>query len=175
MDTNFHRSENCVTSVLHSFAYSLDYLREQLADVTDADRVAQPGGIANHPAWIIGHLTFSCQLLAAEIGVEPWLPGSWAARYGTGSVPQADAGAYESKDKLLAHLNAAQARISAAVASLDPGRLDQPLPDPVYREVFPTVCHAITQVLVAHTSFHVGQISAWRAAMGLPRMMRGFE
>ena len=50
--------------VLHSFAYTLDYLREQVADVPEADMVAQPHGITNHPAWVIGHLTCATQMLA---------------------------------------------------------------------------------------------------------------
>ncbi len=36
--------------VLHSFAYSLDFLREQVADINDTDMVKQPSGIVNHPA-----------------------------------------------------------------------------------------------------------------------------
>jgi hypothetical protein len=34
--------------VLHSFAYRLDFLREQVADVPPDDMVAQPDGIMNH-------------------------------------------------------------------------------------------------------------------------------
>ena len=71
--------------VLHSFAYGLDYLREQVADVRDADMVAQPNGIINHPAWVIGHLTHACQRLGGVIGVSEWLPGDWAKRSVTAS------------------------------------------------------------------------------------------
>ncbi len=49
--------------VLHSFVYCLDFLREQVADVAAADMVAQPNGIMNHPAWVIGHLTYTCQIV----------------------------------------------------------------------------------------------------------------
>ena len=72
--------------VLHSFGYALDYLRELVADVSPADRVAQPGGIVNHPAWVIGHLTHSCELLCGVIGLPPWLPETWAKRFGTGWI-----------------------------------------------------------------------------------------
>ena len=161
--------------VLHSFAYALDFLREQVADVGAAEMVGQPNGIANHPAWVIGHLTHSCQMLGGVIGVAEWLPGDWAKRYGTGSVPVADAGAYEAKDEARAILRDAQSRITRAVERLDDARLAQPFPDPSYREVFPTVRHALTQVLVGHTANHVGQLIVWRRAMGLPRMGRSFE
>jgi hypothetical protein len=164
-----------VQPILHSFAYGLDYLRDQVADVSDQDMVVQPPGIANHPAWVIGHLTFTCQMLGGVIGVEAWLPGEWAERFGTGSAPVADVGRYESKDRALAMLRDAQERITLAVTKLDDARLNEPFPDPSNRDVFPTIRHALTQVLVGHTAMHVGQLTVWRKAMGLPPMRRSFE
>ena len=64
-------------AVVHSFGYCLDYLRDQVKDVADVDMVAQPNGIVNHPAWVIGHLTHACQLLGGAIGLSPWLPRDW--------------------------------------------------------------------------------------------------
>lgn len=160
---------------LHSFAYALDFLREQVADVPPADMVAQPHGIRNHPAWAIGHLTHSCEQLAGVIGVPAWLPEAWAALFGTGSIPAADARRYEPKDEALAILRDAQSRITRAVAELEDDRLDAPFPDEAYRAVFPTVRHALTQVLVGHTAHHVGQLTVWRRAMGLPPLGRSFE
>ena len=161
--------------VLHSFAYGLDFLRELVADVAPSDMVAQPNGIANHPAWVVGHLTHSCELLGGVVGLPAWLPAGRAERFGTGSVPVADAGRYEPKDDALAILRDAQTRITGAVDRLDDARLDHPFPDPSYLPVFPTVRHALTQVLVGHTANHVGQLVVWRRAMGLPRMRRSFE
>ena len=161
--------------VLHSFAYCLEYLREQVADVAAPDMVAQPNGIMNHPAWVIGHLTHACQLLGVVIGLSPWLPNDWAKRFGTGSVPVADASLYETKKSLLAILGDARVRITKAVEGLDDSRLDEPFPDESYRDVFPTISHALTQVLVGHTANHIGQLSVWRTAMGLPPMGRSFE
>lgn len=161
--------------VLHSFAYGLDFLREQVADVDDINMIAQPNGILNHPAWVIGHLTYVCQLLGSTVGVSGWLPNDWAKRFGTGSAPVADASAYESKDKALAILEDAQSRITIAVEGLHDAQLDAAFPDPSYAPVFPSIRHALTQVLVGHTSYHVGQLAMWRKAMGLPRMDRSFE
>jgi hypothetical protein len=161
--------------VLHSFAYGLDFLREQVADVATADMVAQPSGITNHPAWVIGHLTQVCQNLGGVIGVPPWLPEEWAMRYGTGSVPVADAGVYQMRDDALAMLRDAQSRITRAVEQLEESRLDEPFPDQSYREVFPSIRHFLTQVLVGHSAYHIGQVGAWRRAMGLSPAARGFE
>ena len=161
--------------LLHSFAYTCDYLREQVADVSAAAMVAQPGGVVNHPAWVVGHLAVTCQMLGEVAGVRPWLPEEWGRRFGTGSVPVADAAAYPAKEELLATLADAQARLTRAVEELDDAQLDAPFPDPAYRDVFPTVRHALTQVMVGHAAFHVGQVAVWRKAMGLPPMRRSFE
>ena len=162
-------------TILHSFAYALDYLREQVADVSPADMVTIPNGVANHPAWVIGHLTHTCQMIGGVVGLGEWLPRDWAKRFGTDSTPISDANAYEIKNHALAMLTDAQGRVMRAVAEVTDAQLDQPFPDPAFRDVFPTVRHALTQVLVGHTSMHVGQITVWRRAMGLAKMRRSFE
>src|SRR5690606_32515600 len=63
--------------ILHSFAYSLGYLREQIADVSDGQLTAQPDGVPNHAAWTIGHLVFIAQEIGGVIGIEPWLGDEW--------------------------------------------------------------------------------------------------
>ena len=119
--------------VLHSFRYANDFLREQVANVSERDLVALPPGLSNHPAWVVGHLTHSCELLGGVIGVKPWLPASYEKLFGAGSLPVADAQVYGPREAVL------------------------------------------TQVLVGHTSHHVGQVGVWRKAMRLPPMRRGFE
>ena len=109
------------------------------------------------------------------IGVAPWLPDDFAQKYGTGSVPVSREGAYGSKARALTTLTDARDRITRAVERLAADQLERTFPDESLREVFPTVRHALVQVLVGHTSMHVGQITVWRRAMGLPPMKRSFE
>ena len=138
-----------MTPILHSFTYGFDFLSEQVADVATADMVAQPAGVVNHPAWTIGHLIQICQDLCGVIGEPPWLPEGWTERFGTGSVPVADASVYETKDDLLAMLRDAQSRVTRAVERLPEPRLDEPFPDETFRDVFPSIRHFLTQVLAA--------------------------
>ncbi len=49
----------------------------------------------NHPAWVVGHLTFVCQLLGSVVGLPAWLPEDWAGRFGPGSKLAADIGLAE--------------------------------------------------------------------------------
>lgn len=161
-------------TVLQSFSYCLDYLGDQVADLTDVEMVAQPEGFLNHPAWVVGHLTCSCLALGGEIGLAPWLPKTWAKRFGTGSKPLSDVSAYESKSESLEILRDAQSRVTLAIQGLTPDQLDQPLACDHYDDVLPTVRHAVVQMLVAHTANHVGQLTMWRRAMGLPGIKRHF-
>lgn len=179
-----YKSESYMEPILHSFVYSLDYLREQIADVPEELMTAQPGGVTNHPAWTIGHLVFIAQEIGAVIGLKPWLNEEWSAQFGPGSKPgkslagtQASTSGRSvmSKAALLSALDAAQAKLAAAVSALTDEQLDTPFPDPSYTDVFPSVRHALTQVLLGHTAFHVGQVSVWRRAMGLATMQRSYE
>lgn len=164
-----------MSPALHSFAYSLDFLREQVADVAPDSMAAHSGAAVNHPMWVIGHLVATCEQLSLALGAAAWLPTDWHARYGTGSTPVADASRYESKPHALDALRDAQSRITATVQRLNDEQLDQPFPDESLLPVFPTLRHAVLHVLVAHTAYHVAQVAAWRKAMNLPRLQRVYE
>ena len=161
--------------IVHSFTYSLNYLREMIADVPEELMTAQPNGIANHPAWTIGHLVFISQEIGGVIGIAPWLSADWAQQFGPGSSVHRRYQDARSKSDLLAALGTARAKLISAVTELSDAQLDAPFPDPTYADVFPTVRHALTQVLLGHTAFHIGQISVWRQAMNLPPMARSYE
>lgn len=168
--------------ILHSFAYSLDYLREMLADVPDELMTDQPDGVTNHPGWTIGHLVLISQEIGSVIGVEPWLSKDWTKQFGSGSIsvpkPAREQGRNRdraSKSGLLAALDEAQSKLTTAVTALTNNKLDAPFPDPAYADVFPSVRHALIQVLLGHTAFHIGQLSVWRRAMNLPPMRRSYE
>jgi uncharacterized damage-inducible protein DinB len=155
-----------VDEVLNSYSLTLGYLRRLVDDVPDAELARQPNGMVNHPAWVIGHLTHSCEAIAGELGLQPWLPENWNRQYGTGSVPTADRSAYPTKAELLAMLSDAQARVSEQLVSLGETGMEAPLPDERYRTMFPTVGHAVVHILIGHAAVHVGQVSAWRRATG---------
>lgn len=161
--------------ILHSFSYSLGYLSDQIAELDDDKIVRQPAGVPNHPAWTIGHLVFIAQAIGEVAGIQPWLDEEWVRLFGPGSTPTSDSGAYPAKVDLLAALDDAEKRLSGAIQSLSDAALEKAFPDPAYADVFPTVRHALMQVLVGHTSFHVGQIAVWRRAMSLPPLSRSFE
>lgn len=163
-----------IDEVVRSHSLVLGFLHRLLADVPDDWFARQPPGAVNHPAWVIGHLTSSCQAIGGEIGLPPWLDDDWQTRFGTGSTPTDRRHEYPTKAELLATLDDARQRVAARLRRLGESALGQPLPDERYREIFPTLGHAVLHILAAHSAVHVGQLTVWRRAVGLPPMADPF-
>jgi len=156
-----------IPELVGSFDRSLLFMRGLIADLSDEEMVLQPPGAPNHAAWTLGHVIQSCQAIAGELGVGPWLPDDWEARFGYGSSPGAASPDF-SKAALLASLADGSSRLRAILLATDESRLRDPLPDEKAREILPTLGDALLQVVSAHTAFHAGQLAAWRRAIGRP-------
>jgi hypothetical protein len=163
-----------IPEILNSFALTLDFLRAMVQDVEEAKMTAQPSGVVNHPAWVIGHLAYSCQAMAGELGLAPWLPPWWSSRFGTGSTPVDDRTAYPAKDELLTALDEGQRRIVAVLSAKSEAEFAGLLPDLRHRERFPTLGHAIVHILGSHAAIHVGQVTVWRRVMKMARLKEPF-
>ena len=163
-----------VDEVIRSFTRTLDFLRRMLADVPETMMTVQPCGAVNHPAWVVGHLTYSCQAIGGELGLEPWLPVNWEQQFGTGSAPVERRDAYPNKPELLAALADAERRITQRIHELGEADLVKPLPDIRCRDEFPTVGHAVLHILTSHAAVHVGQVTVWRRVVGLEPLKEPF-
>jgi hypothetical protein len=155
-----------IPEIIHSYARALEFLRRLVADVPDELFTAQRNVVLNHPAWVIGHLIQSAQAIGGEIGLAEWLPDTWGQRFGSGSTPVSEREAYPSKETLLEMLAEAERRITTRLTEIGQGALAEPLPDERYREVFPTIGHAVLHILTSHASIHIGQLTVWRRVTG---------
>ena len=155
-----------VPELVGCFERTVAYLRESVADLCDEEFVLQPPGVPNHAAWTLGHVIHSCEAMAGELGVEPWLPRDWESRFGYGSSPAAVTAQHPTKAALLAALAEASQRLCTALRAVDEAALREPLPDETVRAMLPTKGDAILQVVAAHTAYHAGQLAVWRRAIG---------
>lgn len=153
-----------IAEALSSYELHLKFLRRMVSDLDEEQMVCQPKNLPNHAAWTIGHLVHSCEQIAGEVGLSPWLPEDWGKRFGTGSTPVDDRAAYPDREALLRALEDGKDRLSRALEVSD---LGQPLPDVRYRDRFPTVGHAVIHIRCGHTALHLGQLTVWRRVMGL--------
>ena len=143
--------------------------QELVADLSDEQMVGQPvAGIAmNHPAWVLSHLSAYAPVLAGILRGEP-VEDPISHKYGRGSQPLRDASEYLPKNELISSFAAAYDDAAIAFADATTDRLSQPTPIERWRERFPTIAFLPGQFLVKHNAYHLGQLSAWRRASGLP-------
>ena len=156
---------------LATFRFLIGYGQTLVADVTDEEMVAQPTPGMNHPAWVLGHLCVAFDRHAEYAGAERQL-AQWDVQFGMGTEPKAERSAYLGKDGLVAAFVGSAERYASAVASVaaaDPDVLSTPTEGPLAGP-FPTTADFLTFSLTGHTSIHLGQLSAWRKAMGRPAM-----
>jgi hypothetical protein len=155
-----------IPELVASFDRSLAFMRGLIADLSDEEMVLQPPGAANHAAWTLGHVIHSCQAIAGELGVAPWLPDDRSVGYGS-SPTAAAASPGSGKAALLARCRTRRTGCERLCCT-DESRLKDPLPDENTRKILPTLGDALLQVVSAHTAFHAGQLAAWRRAIGRP-------
>ena len=150
------------------FVYGMNLKRagRLVDDLTEEQMVAQPSGVINHPAWTLGHLGATSDALAGMLGLPSTFPDAWREACRMGSIPSGEAADYPGKAELLEQLRAQHQRVAEAVAAVDGERLQQPTP-PRLRERFPTIGDFATALMTMHEGHHLGQLAAWRRALGL--------
>ena len=150
------------------FVYGMNLKRAELLvdDLTDEQMVAQPSGVINHPAWTLGHLGVTSDALAGMLGLPSTFPDKWKEACRMGSIPSGNAADFPGKAELLEQLRKQHERVSRAMDTVDAERLRQPMPPPRGTR-FPTVGDFATALMTMHEGHHLGQVAAWRRAMGL--------
>ena len=153
--------------VTYLYGFNLRFAEMLVKDLSPEQMAAQPGGVINHPAWSLGHLVVSADGLGQLLGLESSLPNGWSETFKTGGEPSGDATDYPSKEEILGALEEQHARNTEAVKTLDASRFAEPHPDEGRRKYFPTLGDQVVFMMTSHEMDHLGQIAAWRRAMGL--------
>lgn len=143
-------------------------------------RFARPGGVevqSNHPAWIMGHLALYPQRVLLALGLplgDSAMPSGYEPLFKNGSECRDDAAGslYPPMAELSAAFFRSYKAAIAAVASAADEAFAKPNPaEGRLRELFPTIGAAVAFYLSGHAQLHLGQLSAWRRAMGLGAAM----
>jgi hypothetical protein len=158
--------------ILPNYNFALDYARKLVADIPDERMCDQPvpGQVMNHPAFLLGHLAWAKDNALRWLGAQPALAAEWVELFSMGAQPLPDRSRYPSKDLLISTLQEAHARLRDAVAAATPQALAQPAPERM-RSRFPTLGNVMLALMTSHFAGHLGQISAWRRASGLPSVL----
>ena len=153
--------------IVYVYEFNLMYAESLVKDLSAEQMVQQPNGVINHPAWSLGHLVVSANSLGTLLGLESNLADGWDKTFATGGEPASDLSAYPSKDEILSALKSQHERNSEAFKNADAESMATPHPNENTRKYFPTIGDMVTFMMAAHEMDHIGQIAAWRRAMGL--------
>jgi hypothetical protein len=153
--------------VLHVYSMNLGFARRLVSDLSDDHMCAQPHGVVNHPAWSLGHLVVASDHLGTLLGLSSEIPAGWSERFKTGGTTSPDKSLFPGKGEILRVLEQQHARLAQALSDADPAFLARPHPNEKRRGHFPTVGDFAIFLMTAHEMDHLGQIAAWRRAMGL--------
>ena len=156
-----------VQHLLFTYGFNFNVVKRLVGDLTPEQMCQQPHGVVNHPAWSLGHLASASAGVLKALGHDASLPEAWGEVFKTGGIPSGDPSAFPSKDELLSTLESLHEQVATAVAAVDPATLAAPHPHEGTRKYFPTVGDMVVFLMTAHEMDHLGQLAAWRRAMGL--------
>jgi len=159
-----------LSPLLHAWNLNLGYAKRLVAEIPDDQMAFQPAAHMNHPAWVLGHLACTADMLGAMIGVKPVCPPPWIGLFDWNSEPFSDASRYPSKAVLLKALEDAHAAVAAALPSVPETRWIEHTPIEEVRGFLPTLGDCFVFVMAAHENMHLGQLSAWRRVQGMGRV-----
>lgn len=154
--------------ILHTFGLNLMVAEMLVQDLTAEQMTQQPHGLINHPAWNLGHLVSTTHEVCKLVRVESSLPDGWAEKF---KKPNPDPAQNPSKDELLTEFRACHVRMSEALPKIAPETMSEAHPDEGIRKYFPTIGDHVIYMMTAHEMDHLGQVAAWRRAMGLKPAM----
>ena len=154
--------------ILGIYAHTLEQVERVCDGIPDARLAEIPHEGSHHAAWVIGHLAIASDMAGKFLGVEAGVPEAWGGWCMPGTGAQDDRDQYPSKDELLETLKKAHAVVAPAFEGASDELLASEMPNEEYREFFPTIGMLAVYMLAHHESYHLGQLSTWRRAIGMP-------
>ena len=165
-------SMNALTAAIRiTWRRNAEYGLRLVGDLSPGQWIEQPigGRVMNHPAWVVAHLT-----LYAEIAVRLCLAEKFddpaEHPHGQKSEPLAILEAYPKPQLAIETWRSLHESGAAALLAATDAITSAPNPLERWRAVHPTVGDMLVTLMVKHESAHLGQLSAWRRAMGLARV-----
>lgn len=153
--------------VVNAGKIMLGLVEKQIAGTTAEQLVSQPGGVKNHPLWSLGHIAVTLNGIVTWLGGQSMIDNEkWQKLFGGGTQPTTNANDYPSPAELMKTVNELYAKASEMYLSASSEVLRSPNPRAQMMPMCPTLGSFIVFLLGAHMAEHIGQISAWRRAMG---------
>ncbi len=149
-------------------AFLLQQYDRLLAGLGDAHRglAARPGG--KTAGWLLGHLVITGDFARRLCGEPPLAPKEWRAQFAPGTAPSPDPAAYPPMAELVATFRAVYADLVRRAGALPSEVAGAENPFEPTRGAFPTAGDFVAYLASGHLAYHLGQLSGWREAAGMP-------
>ncbi len=162
-----------INLIFRQLDFNLNYAKTLVEDLNEVQMTFMPSdGFENFPAFTLGHLVTGSALMVEDLGGEFMIPEGWSElflRNGPGDprLPNPDAKVYPSKEKLLDELKNQHEKIKVMLKL----QIEEKFSGKIkwrFQEYFPTLIDLTLFMCVNHEAMHLGQLAAWRRALGLP-------
>ena len=163
--------QNTTTTISASLAPPTRFMTQlagMLVNDIDADKFADSlGTTINHPAFILGHLSYYAGMAMQLLGGDMELSDEDTELYQHGAECKSDPALYPSKDAAIAAFNERINTVADFIETCDEAAFAKSSAETPFFEKMPTMGAVATFMLVGHVPFHLGQISAWRRIAGM--------
>ena len=159
-----------IDGLLFGWRKNLDYGQRLVADLSDAQWIAQPSGLdrpANHAAWALSHLNAYLPVISAIVAGES-IDDPKEHRFGMLSHPESDRSVYLPAAELVEEFVNGHEKVIGQLESCGDDVLSTPVSLARWSEIMPTAAIALPYLMLSHENTHLGQVSAWRRALNLP-------
>lgn len=160
-----------IPEIINQLNFNRTYAKQLIADVPQEKMNIKPSaGLDNHPAFTIGHLvTAYANLMNNLTGEFILAPGFKEVflRNGPGdpTLPDEDVTVYPDKESLLKELDSQHERLVMHLRNISQEKLNEKFEWRLAAH-FPTYGDRIMFLCANHYAMHLGQLAAWRRAMG---------
>lgn len=148
--------------------FLLSEMQEIVAGLTDEHRAVQLRPEGKTAGWLLGHLAVTGDYGRRLCGQTPLCPKEWRALFNPGTRPSTDANAYPSMETLRRVAQAVYSDLCDAAQAVDATTLAVENPYAPARKDMPTADTFVRYLMTGHLAYHLGQLSEWRMAAGLP-------
>jgi hypothetical protein len=164
-------SELFKNAILMTWRRDIAYALRLVGDLSDEQLIAQPvpGRVMNHPAWTVAHLTLYNDVIAKMLRRVAF-DDPKEHPFGMKSSPQSDAKVYGPGVQLIDAYKRSHDEAERALVECDVNVFAEAVPLERWRALHPRIADMTVMLMVKHESMHLGQLSAWRRAMGLGRV-----
>ena len=162
-----------IQSIIRQYDFNLAFAKKLVEDLTNEQMTAKPyPGFENHPAFTLGHLVTGTVNLIEDLGGKADIPDGWNElflRKGPGDprLPSDQTELYPAKEKLLKEFERQHDKLKEYLLATEDHKLDEKI-EWRFDSYMPTVMDVVLFMCTIHEAMHLGQLSAWRRAMGLP-------